>query len=141
MLRLVPVKKLSTQTTSPPRSSRRSHRCEPRNPAPPVTSMRFSRCILWSVHPRAASRRRSLPSAYLPHIGRIRLGGQAAALSVEQVRELRKRGDREVHRLAWCSFAATLTPLVGARHKGGAQAAFRGTEEIVGVRGDHHAGG
>jgi hypothetical protein len=32
MLRRVPVKKLSTHKTSWPASSRRSHRCEPRNP-------------------------------------------------------------------------------------------------------------
>src|SRR3990170_6131878 len=35
------VKKLSTQSISFPRSSNRSQRCEPMNPAPPVTSMRF----------------------------------------------------------------------------------------------------
>src|SRR3954453_113620 len=35
-----PVKKLSRHTTSTPRSSRCSHRCDPRNPAPPVTTAR-----------------------------------------------------------------------------------------------------
>ena len=35
-----PVKKLSTQSTSCPPASRRSHRWEPRKPAPPVTSTR-----------------------------------------------------------------------------------------------------
>src|SRR5215472_5988518 len=40
MLSLVPVKKLSTQRTSQPCSSRRSHRCEPMKPAPPVTRTR-----------------------------------------------------------------------------------------------------
>jgi hypothetical protein len=39
---LGPVKKLSKQTRSAPRAVRRSHRCEPRKPAPPVTRMRFS---------------------------------------------------------------------------------------------------
>ena len=37
-------------------------------------------------------------------------------------------------------FAAALARLVGPRHMGGAQAAFRCTEEIVGVGRDHHAG-
>src|SRR5262245_33145020 len=41
MLPLVPVKKLSTHSTSPPSASSFSHRCEPMNPAPPVTSTRF----------------------------------------------------------------------------------------------------
>src|SRR5262249_43215270 len=36
----VPVKKLSRQTTSWPSPSRRSHRCEPRKPDPPVTRIR-----------------------------------------------------------------------------------------------------
>src|SRR5262245_1247976 len=36
-----PVKKLSTQSTSQRSLSRRSHRCEPKNPAPPVTSIFF----------------------------------------------------------------------------------------------------
>src|SRR5215469_2134299 len=40
-LRLLPVKKLSTQSTSSPSASRRSQRCEPRKPAPPVTRIRF----------------------------------------------------------------------------------------------------
>src|SRR5262249_9146246 len=41
----VPVKKLSMQMTFAPCSSRRSHRCEPRKPAPPVTRIRFWMCI------------------------------------------------------------------------------------------------
>src|SRR4051812_9738486 len=39
MLRRVPGKKLSTQRTSCPCAINRSQRCEPRNPAPPVTSI------------------------------------------------------------------------------------------------------
>src|ERR1700722_16584526 len=39
MLRFDPVKKLSTQSTSAPAVTRRSHRWLPRNPAPPVTNM------------------------------------------------------------------------------------------------------
>src|SRR5205823_5153246 len=35
-----PVKKLSRQTTSCPSFKSRSHRCEPTNPEPPVTSIR-----------------------------------------------------------------------------------------------------
>ena len=37
ILRFDPVKRLSTQTTSCPISIRRSIRCEPKKPAPPVT--------------------------------------------------------------------------------------------------------
>ncbi len=37
----MPVWKLSTQITSCPSRRRRSHRCDPRNPAPPVTSTRW----------------------------------------------------------------------------------------------------
>jgi hypothetical protein len=38
----VPVKKLSTHSTSCPAASRCSQRCEPRKPAPPVTSIFFT---------------------------------------------------------------------------------------------------
>src|SRR5687768_5860936 len=41
MLPRNPVKKLSTQSTSWPSARRRPQRCEPRNPAPPVTSERL----------------------------------------------------------------------------------------------------
>src|ERR1041385_6970773 len=34
-----PVMRLSTQTTVCPSARRRSHRCEPRTPAPPVTTL------------------------------------------------------------------------------------------------------
>ena len=43
MLARLPLKKLSRQMTSCPSRSSRSHRCDPRNPAPPVTSTRTSR--------------------------------------------------------------------------------------------------
>ena len=39
MLASVPVSRLSTQITRWPRRSSSSHRCEPRNPAPPVTRL------------------------------------------------------------------------------------------------------
>src|SRR6266566_3840812 len=35
-----PVKKLSRQSTSCPSANKRSHKCEPMNPAPPVTNTR-----------------------------------------------------------------------------------------------------
>ena len=38
MFSSVPVSRLSTQSTRWPSASRRSQRCEPRNPAPPVTT-------------------------------------------------------------------------------------------------------
>ena len=41
MLDFCEVKKLSTQMTSSPAETSRSQRCEPRNPAPPVTRMRL----------------------------------------------------------------------------------------------------
>src|SRR5262249_48105937 len=50
MLRRAPVKKLSTQRTTAPSASRRPHKCEPRKPAPPVTSTRVSRCICFAPH-------------------------------------------------------------------------------------------
>src|SRR5688572_17730528 len=40
MFERAPVKKLSRQTTSSPLVIKRSHRCEPRKPAPPVTRTR-----------------------------------------------------------------------------------------------------
>ena len=40
MLSFVPVKKLSTQSTSQPSPRSRSHKWEPMKPAPPVTSTR-----------------------------------------------------------------------------------------------------
>src|SRR5258708_5796243 len=40
MFASVPVMRLSTQTTSQPSLSRRRQRCDPRNPAPPVTTAR-----------------------------------------------------------------------------------------------------
>src|SRR3954453_6872582 len=40
-----PVKKLSTQRTCAPSEIKRAQRWEPRKPAPPVTRIRFSRCI------------------------------------------------------------------------------------------------
>src|SRR5262249_32236057 len=43
--RLAPVKKLSTQRMTAPPANRRSHKCEPRKPAPPVISTRASICI------------------------------------------------------------------------------------------------
>ena len=41
MFLLVPVKRLSAHKSSWPSSRRRSIKCEPRNPAPPVTKIRF----------------------------------------------------------------------------------------------------
>src|SRR5690242_21728413 len=49
MFRRAPVKKLSTQMTSQPSASSRSHRCEPRKPAPPVTSTRLRSASLIRV--------------------------------------------------------------------------------------------
>ena len=59
MLPRAPVKKLSTQTTSWPAASRRSHRWEPRNPAPPVTSTRVGLKGIIPVIPGS-------PAAYIP---------------------------------------------------------------------------
>src|SRR5687768_12811825 len=47
-----PVSRLSTQMTRCPRRRSSSLRCEPRNPAPPVT-----RQVAMAPHPRASARR------------------------------------------------------------------------------------
>src|SRR5512134_2780071 len=85
MLSLVPVKKLSTQSTSCPSASSRSQRCEPRKPAPPVTRTRlrvslpmfflFSRAIrgsgVRSVDQLATAAERGLiVSSRAPRVGR-----------------------------------------------------------------------
>ena len=64
MLSTLPVTRLSMATTSSPRSSSASQRCEPRNPAPPVTTIRPSirprpmrRCVRRSRGGRSARRR------------------------------------------------------------------------------------
>ena len=58
MLSSEPVMRLSRQTTSSPRSSSASQRCEPRNPAPPVTTMRAISCARCpgTSNPRRAQR-------------------------------------------------------------------------------------
>jgi hypothetical protein len=63
-LRLLPVRRLSTQTTSTPSSRNRSDRCDPRKPAPPVMttplSCRHSPRFMQSVAvPRPWAGRRS----------------------------------------------------------------------------------
>src|SRR4051812_40024762 len=40
MFSMLPVRRLSMATTSSPRASNASQRCDPRNPAPPVTTTR-----------------------------------------------------------------------------------------------------
>src|SRR5260370_39770839 len=52
ILARLPLKKLSRQMTSAPSRSSRSHRWEPRNPAPPVTS---ARTLFSSKSPRSAA--------------------------------------------------------------------------------------
>src|SRR6266404_8157515 len=52
MLARLPLKKLSRQMTSAPSRSSRSHKWEPRNPAPPVTS---ARTLFSSKSPRSAA--------------------------------------------------------------------------------------
>src|SRR4029077_1574965 len=52
ILARLPLKKLSRQMTSAPSRNSRSHRCEPRNPAPPVTS---ARTLFSSKSPRSAA--------------------------------------------------------------------------------------
>ena len=47
MLASFPVTRLSMQTTSSPRSSKARHRCEPRKPAPPLTTTSHSRPTPW----------------------------------------------------------------------------------------------
>jgi hypothetical protein len=81
-LRLVPVNRLSTHKTSCPCSSKRSIRCEPRNPAPPVTRTRFResrfrtlrvsspglvrRKVSTTCH-RSCKQKRSINQSFKPH--------------------------------------------------------------------------
>jgi hypothetical protein len=51
-LRRAPVKKLSTQRTIEPLASRRSQRCEPRKPAPPVNEYALLKVHLVYYEPR-----------------------------------------------------------------------------------------
>src|ERR1017187_3918810 len=46
MLRRAPVKKLSRQMISAPCDNKRSHKCEPRKPEPPVTKIRCCKCMM-----------------------------------------------------------------------------------------------
>src|ERR1700692_3674782 len=57
MFRRMPVKKLSTQSTSHSWLSIRAHRCEPRKPAPPVTKTRFFTMRLLPLRVRLHVRR------------------------------------------------------------------------------------
>src|SRR4051812_20236871 len=61
MFSLLPVNRLSTHSTSWPAWSSSSHRCEPRNPAPPVTRIFFMAAIM--QEPRPAVRFCPLPDA------------------------------------------------------------------------------
>src|SRR5262245_2770991 len=56
MFSLLPVKRLSTHSTSSPACNNASQRCEPRNPAPPVTRTFF---MMVSPEDDAANRRRT----------------------------------------------------------------------------------
>jgi hypothetical protein len=49
-----------------PSASRRSHKCEPRKPAPPVTSTRVSRCIC-PADPRSTAANKPMPTSALRH--------------------------------------------------------------------------
>src|SRR3954469_22105034 len=51
MLSTEPVTRLSTTTPSSPRASSESHRCDPRNPPPPLTTTR----AISALAPRRAS--------------------------------------------------------------------------------------
>src|SRR5207302_1254107 len=53
MLSALPVRRLSIAMTSYPRSRKSSHRCEPRNPAPPVIRTRTFPPLCWD--PRRGS--------------------------------------------------------------------------------------
>src|SRR3954471_3225114 len=61
MFSLLPVNRLSTHSTSWPACSSSSHRCEPRNPAPPVTRTFFMAAVM--QEPRPAARFCPLPDA------------------------------------------------------------------------------
>src|SRR5262245_53957262 len=84
MLRLVPVKKLSRQMMSWPASIKRSHKWEPRNPAPPVIRMdlrssvrvcgmgAYGERVRWAEVGRAAGELRTATALWVKQVTQIR---------------------------------------------------------------------
>src|SRR4051812_39881910 len=72
MLARDPVSKLSTQITRWPRRSSSSQRCDPRNPAPPVTRQVAMSAAGYRQLPRAGGLERLLADAQLHQIMAVR---------------------------------------------------------------------
>src|ERR1043165_2382976 len=68
MLARDPVSKLSTQMTRWPRESSSSHRCDPRNPAPPVTRQVAIAPAGYRALPRPSSLERLLADVQLDEV-------------------------------------------------------------------------
>src|SRR5207302_10343469 len=84
MLSLVPLKKLSAHSTSLPSATSRSQRCEPRNPAPPVTRIRL----------------RNESFIFLArHLGEDRVPAAHEALDAESLERRSSRFLAQTHRL------------------------------------------
>src|SRR3954454_22650921 len=80
MLAREPVSKLSTQITRWPRRSSSSQRCDPRNPAPPVTTQVAMSAAGYRQLPGAGGLERLLADAQLDQVMAIRALGRQAFL-------------------------------------------------------------
>src|SRR3990172_1439821 len=91
MLSTLPVTKLSIATTWWPSWSRRSQRCEPTNPAPPVTTiLNGSSSFLGQAHGPARHLRRPIHGRGLA-VACDRLGGPIARIHDPQVATIHNR--------------------------------------------------
>src|SRR3990172_7566708 len=91
MLSTLPVTRLSMAITWWPSWSRRSQRCEPTNPAPPVTTiLNGSSSCVRQVYGPAPHLRRPIHGRSLA-VARDRLGGPAARIHDPQVATIHNR--------------------------------------------------
>src|SRR5207302_10281924 len=83
----VPVRKLSMQMTSSPSSRKRSQRCEPMKPAPPVMRMR----AIASARPDRGAADRKVGEAVLAHdLGFVQVPAVEADRVAEELRHARE---------------------------------------------------
>src|ERR671924_261194 len=83
MLARDPVSKLSTQITRWPRCSSSSHRCDPRNPAPPVTRQVAMSRAAYRPLPGPRGLERLLADVELDEV--VALGLAAALLGLDEL--------------------------------------------------------
>ena len=91
-----PVTRLSTATTSSPRSSSASQRCEPRNPAPPVTTTRRHQLAADAAVLEAAPRERG-PVEQVAGVDDLAGGHQVRHLVDVEPAELVPLGEHDEH--------------------------------------------